>query len=68
MTAVKVGRDENVEAAIKRFLNKVKKSGLLDEIQERKYFKKPSVKRNEEKRRRKRVMKKLKEQQASEKD
>jgi small subunit ribosomal protein S21 len=68
MTAVKVGRDENVEAAIKRFLNKVKKSGLLDEIQERKYFKKPSVKRNEDKRRRKRVIKKLKEQQASEKD
>jgi len=68
MTAVKVGRDENVEAAIKRFINKVKKSGLLDEIQERKYFKKPSVKRNEEKRRRKRVMKKLKEQQVSEKD
>jgi small subunit ribosomal protein S21 len=68
MTAVKVGRDENVEAAIKRFLNKVKKSGLLDEIQERKYFKKPSVKRNEDKRRRKRVMKKLKDEKASEKD
>jgi small subunit ribosomal protein S21 len=68
MTAVKVGRDENVEAAIKRFINKVKKSGLLDEIQERKYFKKPSVKRNEEKRRRKRVMKKLKDEKASEKD
>ncbi len=68
MTAVKVGRDENVEAAIKRFLNKVKKSGLLDEIQERKYFKKPSVKRNEEKRRRKRVLEKLKEEKASEKD
>lgn len=68
MTAVKVGRDENVEAAIKRFLNKVKKTGLLDEIQERKYFKKPSVKRNEEKRRRKRVLQKLKEEKASEKD
>jgi small subunit ribosomal protein S21 len=68
MTAVKVGRDENVEAAIKRFLNKVKKSGLLDELQERKYFKKPSVKRNEDKRRRKRVLQKLKEEKASEKD
>lgn len=68
MTAVKVGRDENVEAAIKRFLNKVKKSGLLDDLQERKYFKKPSVKRNEEKRRRKRVLQKLKEEKASEKD
>lgn len=68
MTAVKVGRDEHVEAAIKRFLNKVKKSGLLDEIQERKYFKKPSVKRNEEKRRRKRVLQKLKDEKASDKD
>ena len=68
MTAVRVGRDENVEAAIKRFLNKVKKSGLLDELQERKYFKKPSVKRNEEKRKRKRVLEKLKEEKALEKD
>jgi small subunit ribosomal protein S21 len=68
MAVVRVGRDENVEVAIKKFLNKVKKSGLLEELQERKYFKKPSVKRNEEKRRRKRVMKKLKDEQASDKD
>lgn len=68
MISVKVGRDENVEVAIKKFLNKVKKSGLLDELQERKYYKKPSVERNEEKRRRKRVLKKLKEEKASEKD
>lgn len=68
MSVVKVGRDENVEVAIKKFLNKVKKSGLMDLLQERKYFKKPSVKRNEEKRRRKRVLKKLKEEKALEKD
>lgn len=68
MSVVKVGRDEYVEVAIKRFLNKVKKSGLLEELQERKYYKKPSVKRNEEKRRRKRVLEKLKEEKASEKD
>jgi ribosomal protein S21 len=68
MTAVKVGRDENVDFAIKKFLNKVKKSGLMDNLQERKYFKKPSVKRNEQKRRRKRVLEKLKQEQASEKD
>jgi small subunit ribosomal protein S21 len=68
MAVVRVGRDENVEVAIKKFLNKVKKSGLMEELQERKYFKKPSVKRNEEKRRRKRVLKKLKEEQVSDKD
>lgn len=68
MAAVKVGRDENVEAAIKKFLNKVKKSGLLDELQERKYYKKPSVERNEEKRRRKRTLEKLKEERDSAKD
>jgi ribosomal protein S21 len=68
MTAVKVGRDENVDFAIKKFLNKVKKSGLMDNLQERKYFKKPSVKRNEQKRRRKRVLEKLKQEKASEKD
>jgi small subunit ribosomal protein S21 len=68
MAVVRVGRDENVEVAIKKFLNKVKKSGLLEELQERKYFKKPSVKRNEEKRKRKRVLEKLKQEKASEKD
>lgn len=68
MAVVRVGRDENVEAAIKKFLNKVKKSGLMEELQERKYFKKPSVKRNEEKRKRKRVLEKLKQEKASEKD
>ena len=68
MAVVRVGRDENVEVAIKKFLNKVKKSGLMEELQERKYFKKPSVKRNEEKRKRKRVLEKLKQEKASEKD
>lgn len=68
MISVKVGRDDNIELAIKKFLNKVKKSGLLDELQERKYYKKPSVERNEEKRRRKRVLEKLKEEADSTKN
>lgn len=63
MTAVKVHKDENIEVAIKKFLNKIKKSGLLKELQERRYYKKPSVARNEEKRKRKKVMKQLREQQ-----
>ena len=68
MTVVKVGRNESVEAAIRKFINKIKKSGKFEELREREYFKKPSVKRNEEKRRRKRVLKKLKDEKASDKD
>ncbi len=68
MTAVKVGRDENVEVAIKKFLNKIKKSGMLEELQERRYYEKPSAKRNKEVRRRKRTLEKLKAEREAEKD
>lgn len=63
MTAVKVHKDENIEVAIKKFLNKIKKSGLIKELQERRFYKKPSAIKNEKNRRRKKVMKQLQEQQ-----
>lgn len=68
MTAVKVGRDENVEVAIKKFLNKIKKSGMLEELQERRYYEKPSAKRNKEARRRHRALEKLKNERSAEKE
>lgn len=68
MITVKVNRDDNIDIAIKKFLNKVKKSGIVEYLQERRYYKKPSVKRNEEKRRRKRVLQQLKEENKSDKD
>jgi small subunit ribosomal protein S21 len=48
---------------IKRFIKKFKKSGILDEIKNRRFFEKPSVKRRRKKIQRKRVL--MKEQQKS---
>lgn len=60
MIIAELSRGESQEALIRRFLRKVKKSELLKEVWERQYYKKPSVKKNEQKRRKKRVLEKLK--------
>lgn len=60
---VKLEHGESVESLIRRFSKKVKKSGLLEELQERRYYKKPSVIAKEKKRKRDRVIEKLKEEQ-----
>ena len=60
MTAVEKSRGESQEALIKRFLRKVKKSGILKEVWDRKYYEKPSTKKNLKKRQRKRILEKLK--------
>ena len=56
---VKARRNESTENLIKRFSRKVKREGILEEIKNRKYYEKPSVKRRREKVRRKRTLKKL---------
>lgn len=56
---VKARRNESTENLIKRFSRKVKRGGLLEEVKNRKYYEKPSVKRRREKVRRKRTLKKL---------
>jgi len=60
MTTVEKSRGESQEALIKRFLRKIKKSGILKEVWDRKYYEKPSSKRNTKKRQRKRILEKLK--------
>ena len=47
-----------VQKMIKRFTRKCKKSGLFDELKERRYFKKKSVKLKEKRDRKKRLSKK----------
>ena len=47
-----------VEKMIKKFTRKCKKSGLFDELKERKYFTKKSVKLKEKRDRKKRLSKK----------
>ena len=44
-------RNELPDRLVKRFIKKTKKSGIIDEIKERRYYKKPSEKKREAKRR-----------------
>ena len=51
-----VRRGDSVEKAIRRFNKKVKKSGILEDFIKRKYYEKPSVKKNRRNRLRKRII------------
>ena len=44
-------RNEPMEKLVKRFIRKTKKSGIIDEVKEKRFFKKPSEKRREARRR-----------------
>jgi small subunit ribosomal protein S21 len=48
---------EQIERMIKKFTRKVKKCGVLDEVRERRYFTKPSVKRRKKKLEKQRLIK-----------
>tara|TARA_Y100001938_G_C7960248_1_gene363930 strand:- start:51 stop:257 length:207 start_codon:yes stop_codon:yes gene_type:complete len=54
-------RNETNERLIKRFSSKVKKSGLMEELRNRRFFVKPSKIRRLKKLRRKRITRKLNE-------
>jgi ribosomal protein S21 len=66
MTTVELSRGESQESLIRRFLRKVKKSEIIKEVLERRYYDKPSVKNTERKRKRKRVLEKLKKEREKE--
>jgi len=51
--------DRYVDRDIKKFLRKVKKNGILDEVRKRSYYEKPSVKRKRKARKREKVLRKL---------
>ena len=52
-------KNESQERMIKRFIKKVKKEGIIDEFRDRRYYKKPTVAKAEEKRNRKRLIEKI---------
>ena len=56
---VKAEKGESADKLIRRFIKKVKKSELLEEVRERRYYKKPSEKRKEDKQNRDRTLKRL---------
>lgn len=45
MAEVRVGENENIESALRRFKKKIQKAGILSEIKRRERYEKPSVKR-----------------------
>ena len=57
---VKPRKRETPERMIKRFIKKCKKKGIIDEVKERRYHKKPSEKRRERNIKRKRALAKEK--------
>ena len=57
--------NEHAERMIKRFIRKVKKSGVADEYRKNRYFEKPSVKRRKEKKRREAVLRKLRQKEGN---
>ncbi|QDP63346.1 MAG: putative ribosomal protein S21 [Prokaryotic dsDNA virus sp.] len=54
-------RRESQDRMIRRFIKKCKKSGIIDEAKERRFYKKPSEKRNERNIKRRRALSKAKE-------
>lgn len=60
---VKARRNEPAESLIKRFRRKIKNSGIIKEVLDRRYYEKPSVKRRRDKIKRQRVLNKLKQEQ-----
>lgn len=45
MSEIKVGENESLESALRRFKKKCAKSGVLSEARKREHYEKPSVKR-----------------------
>lgn len=45
MSEVKIGKDENLESALRRFKRQVQRAGVLKEARKREHYEKPSVKR-----------------------
>jgi len=54
-------RKETQERMIRRFIKKCKKMGIVEEVKERRFYKKPSEKRNERNRKRRRAIAKANE-------
>ena len=54
-------RKESQDRMIRRFIKKCKKMGIVDEVKDRRFYKKPSEKRNERNIKRRRALSKAKE-------
>lgn len=59
MSTVRVGENESIDSAIKRFKRKCQKDGIIGDLRKREQYEKPSVKKKKKQEAaRKRAMKK----------
>lgn len=47
MSEIKVGKNETLESALRRFKRSCQKAGVLSEVRKREHYEKPSVKRKQ---------------------
>lgn len=47
MATVAARKEESLDSLMRRFRRKIEKEGLMDEMQKRKFYKSPSVKKRE---------------------
>ncbi len=45
MSEIKVGKNETLDSALRRFKRATQKAGVLSEVRKREHYEKPSVKR-----------------------
>ncbi|WP_298612244.1 30S ribosomal protein S21 [uncultured Thermosynechococcus sp.] len=45
MTEVRLGENESIESALRRFKKKIQKAGILSEVKRRERYEKPSLRR-----------------------
>jgi small subunit ribosomal protein S21 len=45
VSEIRVGKDESLESALKRFKKKCQNSGIMAEVRKREHYEKPSVRR-----------------------
>ena len=46
MAEIKVGKNETLDSALRRFKRATQKAGILSEVRKREHYEKPSVPRN----------------------
>ncbi len=54
MTEVRVGKDESLDSALRRFKRQVKRSGILTDVKRHEHYESPSAKRRRKLARRRR--------------
>lgn len=45
MSEIRVGKDESIDSALKRFKRKCQNAGIVKEVRKREHYEKPSVRR-----------------------